>query len=258
MFEAEFANKFLYGKFSYNYEKPYNDGTKRKCDFYVEALDLWIECAYNELIDKFEYQTKKSHIPLHNASYNNKESVKCMGAKWNPTEKYWYIPMELNTGQRLKKFEPYMSEQNLTIVQSDNKQITESYSEDIRQKLYDNTDKRIIIVSKKDLETCNSFNDVLRVCDNKYFKQLISQGKIWDGFPDYQSYKKPDETDLDLAIRIFNNLQPDDKNRFIQRKSIQKNRRPKRKKNRNKKAPAPISRLDKEKKRSDFQVCFNR
>ena len=56
MFEAKFADKFLYEQYTYEYEKPYNDGTKRTCDFYVKELDLWIECAWGETSQKYVYQ----------------------------------------------------------------------------------------------------------------------------------------------------------------------------------------------------------
>ena len=49
-FEADFCNKFLYQKYSYEYEKPYNDGSRRKSDFYLNDLDLYIKCPDGELI----------------------------------------------------------------------------------------------------------------------------------------------------------------------------------------------------------------
>ena len=249
MFECSFANKFLYNKFNYEYEKPYNDGTKRKCDFYVPILNLWIECSYNELVDTFAYQSIKDSIPL-NVSYYDKERVKKIGGRWNPDKKYWYIPMELNTGNRLKKFEEFMYERHLKIIESDKPQITENYSSDLRKKILDNTDKRIIVVSNSELDSCNSLDDVLRVCDNEYYKQLISEEKIKTK-EKIQSYKKPNESDLQLALRFYMNLQSGDKHRFIQSINKQSKQKPKRKKLRNKKnvRTQRLSQSDKQNKR---------
>jgi hypothetical protein len=231
-FEANFANKFLFEKFDYEYEKPYNDGTKRKCDFYIKSLDLWIECSYNEVIDTFEYQNIKGNIPLINALYEDRTTVKFLGGRWNPAEKIWYIPVELNTGNRLKKFEKFMSKEYLKIIELDKSQITENYSSDLRQKLYDNIDKRIIIISLKEVDSCNSFNDVLRIVDNEYFKELLSKDEIKNK-EKIQSYKKPKETDYDLSFRIFNSLGDGDKSRFIRKINKQFKIKPK-KRNKNK------------------------
>ena len=35
------------------------DGTKRKCDFYIESLDLWIECSWNYDNSRNFYVSKK-------------------------------------------------------------------------------------------------------------------------------------------------------------------------------------------------------
>ena len=134
MFEADFANKFLFETIDYEYEKPYNDGTKRKCDFYIKSLDLWIECAYHDIVDNFAYQKNKGDIPLK-VPYQDKDIVKKRGAKWSPTNKIWYIPEELNTGNRLEKFENWMSRKQLELTQLNNSQITENYEPSLRKKL---------------------------------------------------------------------------------------------------------------------------
>ena len=114
MFEADFANKFLFEAADYEYEKSYGDGTKRKCDFYIKNLDLWIECAYNEIVETFAYQKNKGRIPLQ-CPFQDKDIAKRMGAKWDKVERHWYIPIELNTGSRLEKFERWMNSLQLKI-----------------------------------------------------------------------------------------------------------------------------------------------
>ncbi len=44
--EALFVNKYLYGKYTYEYEKPYpSNPNNRISDFYIKELDLYIEVA---------------------------------------------------------------------------------------------------------------------------------------------------------------------------------------------------------------------
>ena len=72
-----------------------------------------------------------------------------------------------------------MSEDQLEIIESNNSQITEDYESNLKQKMIDNLDKKIIIVSSKDVSDCRDLADVIRVCDNEYYKELLSEGKIY-------------------------------------------------------------------------------
>lgn len=60
--EAYFVNKFLYGKYQYEYEKPYGNGWKY--DFYLPEKDLYIELtAYldpQRMQDKIDFNIRKN------------------------------------------------------------------------------------------------------------------------------------------------------------------------------------------------------
>jgi len=90
--EREFADQFLYGKFSYTYERPYENNTKYTCDFYLPQLKLWIEVVpYEEkTYEKKEVFDLDSEIFL-TTQYKDKDIVKYAGALWHKTRKQWYI-----------------------------------------------------------------------------------------------------------------------------------------------------------------------
>ena len=275
MFEADFANKFLFETIDYEYEKPYNDGTKRKCDFYIKSLDLWIECAYHDIVDNFAYQKNKGAIPLK-VPYQDKDIVKKRGAKFDWTNKIWYVPEELNTGNRLEKFENWMSRKQLELTQLNNSQITENYEPSLRKKLIDNADKKIIVVSYKDVSnrSINHIYDLIRVCYNSYYCELLNTHRIkqnpnqivkkpnhnngnggtnrqggWDkkfflpNFSDKNLKKNEQTPSYLLAWSTFQNLQPGDRHRFIQSIVKLSKGNPRRKKKKKKKFNKSMDKL---------------
>ena len=214
-FEAEFAHKFLHGVYEYVYEKPYDDGTKRKCDFYIESLDLWIECSWNPIVETFMYQKKKGKIFLDpaKATFQKKDDVKRLGGKWEPTNKLWYIPESRNTGNRLEQFEEFMFEKDLGKTYSDESHIQPDYEKNMKEKLIDNIDKKIIVVSHKEVSTCNDLWDVMRVVDNSLFMKYFEEGKV-DGPLAIQKSKKISKTTHQLLLKEYYKLDYEEKQKF--------------------------------------------
>ena len=112
--EAQFSNAFLYEKYKYEYEKPYNNSTKYTCDFYLPLINTWIEIVPYEH-DLFEEKIEIiSQIPFSDirldVCFRDKEIVKACGARWNNDFKGWCIDrLELDfwaNAPLLSKFVP--------------------------------------------------------------------------------------------------------------------------------------------------------
>ena len=94
--EYQFYRKFLKEEnVAFEYEKPYPFEGKRKCDFYIEALDLWVElCMYDPysfpLTKVYALDSKPKQIIL-NVPYRQRRVAKLAGAKWDPKLKKWCI-----------------------------------------------------------------------------------------------------------------------------------------------------------------------
>ena len=214
-FEAEFAGKFLFGLYDYDYEKPYNDGTKRKSDFYVESLDLWIECSWHQIVETFMYQKKKGRILLDpkKAIFEKKEDVKSLGGKWDSDLKRWYVPELKNTGNRLEQFEKFMYNKDLDKTFSDESHMHDDYEKNMKQKLVDNIDKNIIVVSHKEVSSCVDLWDIIRVVDNSLFMKYFDDGKV-DGKLGVQHSKKITKLTYQKLLGEYNKLEFEEQKKF--------------------------------------------
>ena len=230
MFEANFADKFLYEQYTYEYEKPYNDGTKRTCDFYVKDLNLWIECAWGETSQKYVYQNSK--LLYLDVPYKEKELAKHYGAMWDKDEKKWYI---FPNGNRQKDFEQWMFQEDKEIIEISEQQITNDYASKLNQKIVDNIDKRVMTVSGKDIKTYSHLQRIISVNLKSYYDELLENRKLKQH--QKKQYVKPNQTEYDYALEIYNTLEGKDKKRFnkhiqrqiqeqkSQKKHLRRNRR---------------------------------
>ena len=108
--EKRFSDKFLFDKYHYEYEQPYNDNSRRTCDFYVPIFDLWIEVVpYNTELFDFRPKVVIPEKIFLLVDFHEKEIVRKSGAKWDNENKKWYILKvqlcKFNT-EKLKGFLP--------------------------------------------------------------------------------------------------------------------------------------------------------
>lgn len=125
--ERQFVDKFLFGKYSYEYEKPYKHGTAYTCDFYIDKLNLWVEVVpYEQTTFQLVEEIPEGIIHL-NVPFKHKEVAKENGARWDQKNKKWYIFKEdvnrFKNNRTLKQFLPTFNVQK----PSDSK--TENFSE---------------------------------------------------------------------------------------------------------------------------------
>jgi len=177
-FEAEFSDRYLHEKkIDYEYEKPYNDGTKSMCDFYIPKWDLYLELVYNPIVDVYAYENK-DYIKL-NTPFFEKDKVKKLGARWDPEERIWGVYPKQVSKQNLELLHKWMSkEDKRKIGTQKNNKITEDYEEKFEEKIRRNPNKRIIQVNNKHLNSCGSIEDIIRVADNKLFQELYNNRKL--------------------------------------------------------------------------------
>ena len=175
-FEADFCNKFLYQKYSYEYEKPYNDGSKRKSDFYLNDLDLYIECVYHnfKIVPKYLTYDSKVKIVLEKCLYDDRFEVKKFKAKWDANEKHWWTTNDGNE-RRLDALSKFMKEQDKEpFFMSDGKALKEDYDIDFFKKLQ--FDPSIIIVTYEDSQNCKDMNRIiLQKANNICMRNLVSR-----------------------------------------------------------------------------------
>ena len=179
-FEAMFANKFLFGKFNYAYEKPYDDGTKSMCDFYIYDLDLYIELVYRDNDCNVIYMTNLGlgyDVPLKKAKYEDREVLKMHGCKWDPSLKEWYIPSKIGPNKRKNRMfdlEKFMTEEYLGMDYNGNAD-DKTYHETLEKKYRTNCkDKTIIQVHLKDLKGAKSLYDIIRTTNNALYKEKFA------------------------------------------------------------------------------------
>ena len=171
-FEADFSDKFLYQKYSYEYEKLYNDGSKRKCDFYLNDLNLYIECVYHNFqsVPKYLTYDSKTKIILEKCRYEDRFEAKKFGAKWDPVKKIWWTTLpnyeseRLKTGfiinQRLSALEKFMKEEDKeSFFISEDKTINEDYDINLLKKL--KYESNIIVVTHEDSQKCEDMNRII-------------------------------------------------------------------------------------------------
>ena len=231
MFESEFANKFLFNKYNYEYERPYNDGSKRKCDFYVKELDLWIECAYGEISQKYVYQNKR--LVYLDVPYRDKELAKIHGARWDKDQKSWYFCPE--PGKRHKHLEVWMHPKDKQIIDISDQQMTDDYADKLKKKIIENLDKNIMTVSGKDIGTYSHLQQIIRVNLPSYYNELLNNKKLKQH--EKKTHIKPNQTEYDHALEVYNTLRGRDKKRFNQhiQRQIQEQKSYKRQLRRNRK-----------------------
>ena len=82
-----------------------------------------------------------------------------------------------------------MFEKDLGKTYSDESHIQPDYEKNMKEKIIDNIDKKIIVVSHKEVSTCNDLWDVMRVVDNSLFMKYFEEGKV-DGFLRYRNLKR--------------------------------------------------------------------
>ena len=101
--EKRFADTYLYNKYEYRYEHPYEMGTKYTCDFYIPNLKLWIEVIPHspeklKIVREIPTQIYLKQDSVNNYINKNLDSWKNFLIKnnmlWDSIEKKWYIPKE--------------------------------------------------------------------------------------------------------------------------------------------------------------------
>lgn len=146
-FEAKFVDKFLIPSgMPFEYEKQYPN-SKRKCDFYIKNLDIWIECVYHKFTMEYKYKLKNGRIYL-NVPYEDREYVKKSKGRWDPAASKWYV---VYTGQSVVSLHKYIPANELeTIYVSDGNALNATYDERLLEKMLANKID-ILVVNHEDM-----------------------------------------------------------------------------------------------------------
>lgn len=176
MFEAEFANKFLYEKYDYTYEERYHDGTTCSADFYIKDLDCWLELVYFPIGEIYAYESKQI-VNLPRCYYENRHDAKKFGAKWNASQKTWYITPQDYSSQKIKKIWHWMDPKDLAVVGTTQKNMQvkgKDYEKEVLEKIERNRlkGKKIFMIHYEDMDKCDNFTDIIRIKDNDFFLKL--------------------------------------------------------------------------------------
>jgi hypothetical protein len=116
--EKRFVDNYLYNKYEYIYERPYQMYTKYTCDFYVPNLKLWIEIIpqspetltfIREIPQIIFLRQEEVDRYISEQNYQWKQFlVKENNMLWDSTDKKWYILREKYSSWKnddiLKKF----------------------------------------------------------------------------------------------------------------------------------------------------------
>lgn len=156
-FEADFVNKFLIpSNMPFEYEKQYPN-SRRKCDFYIQNLDIWIECVYHKFVLEYKYKIKSGRVYL-NVPYEDKEYVKKFKCNWDQNKKQWFVPY---TGQSIVPLHKYIPEGELeTQYVSNGKALNADYDVRLLEKMLDNKID-ILVVNNDDLAYDNLLHLVI-------------------------------------------------------------------------------------------------
>ena len=179
-FEANFVDKYLYGKnIKYEYEKKY-PGSRQKCDFYLTDLDIWIELVYHGVEVKCAYQEIGKKVYLPDATYHDRNYIKSFGGRWDPKQRKWYI---IYLGENLLKLEKFMDEESLGhVLHSDGKSLSEEYDKNLSRKIA--LQHSLLVITHDDMRRSSIdkiiFSKGSKSCNfklvSKYFKDLNEQG----------------------------------------------------------------------------------
>tara|TARA_R100001377_G_C3171037_1_gene103092 strand:- start:35 stop:988 length:954 start_codon:yes stop_codon:yes gene_type:complete len=176
MFEAEFANKFLYEKYDYTYEERYYDGTTCSADFYIKDLDCWLELVYFPIGEIYAYESKQI-LNLPRCYYDDRHDAKKFGAKWNASQKTWYITPQDHSPQKIKKIWHWMYPKDFAVVDTTQRNMQvkgKDYEKGVLEKIERNRlkDKKIFMIHYEDMSKCDNFTDIIRIKDNDFFLKL--------------------------------------------------------------------------------------
>lgn len=176
MFEAEFANKFLYEKYDYTYEERYHDGTTSRADFYIKDLDCWLELVYFPIGEIYAYE-RKQIVNLPRCYYNDRHDAKKFGARWNASQKTWYITPQDHSSEKIKKIWHWMNPKDLDVVGTTQKNMQvkgKDYEKEVLEKIERNRlkGKKIFMVNYDDIRKCDNLVDIIRIKDNDFFLKL--------------------------------------------------------------------------------------
>ena len=176
MFEAEFANKFLYEKYDYIYEERYHDGTLSRADFYIKDLDCWLELVYFPIIEVYAYESKQI-VNLPRCYYHDRHDAKKLGARWNSSEKTWYITPQDHSPEKIRKMWHWMNPKDFDVVSTTQKNMQvkgKNYEKEVLEKIERNRlkGKKIFMVHYEDIDRCSNLEDIIRVRDNDFFLKL--------------------------------------------------------------------------------------
>ena len=124
---------------------------------------------------------------------------------------------------------------NKEIIDISEQQITDDYASKLNQKIVDNIDKRVMTVSGKDIKTYSHLQQIIRVNLKSYYDELLENRKLKQH--QKKKYVKPNQTECDYALEVYNTLEGKDKKRFNQyiQRQIQEQKSHKRQLRRNKK-----------------------
>lgn len=169
-FEAEFVNKFLIpSKMKYEYEKKYH-GSNCKCDFYLEDIDLWIECVYHKVELRYNYKFKYGNRVYLNVPYEDRAYVKASKCRWDPEIRKWYVEY---TGKSINNLHKYIPNSELeTVYVSNGKAITKEYDDNLLEKMHQNKGN-ILVVLKDDMKYNHLLHLIIAKKNEFVFRKII-------------------------------------------------------------------------------------
>ena len=176
--EEQFYRKFLKDSgLELEQEKLYPiEGKKWKSDFYIPALDLYIEVCI--VPPKVEIVRKYSKMPpqriwLH-VSYDQKDRVKAKGGRWSPSQKKWYFDFPTAGGN--ERFKPWILPQDYNsfmeeIPDLDNQQ-SANYDRLKRLgeklKICKNQKIQMILAEEKHIDSCKTLLEIISWSKKSY------------------------------------------------------------------------------------------
>ena len=160
------AAGILYEKYDYTYEERYHDGTTCSADFYIKDLDCWLELVYFPIGEIYAYESKQI-LNLPRCYYDDRHDAKKFGAKWNASQKTWYITPQDHSPEKIRKMWHWMNPKDFDVVSTTQKNMQ------VKGKNYEKSDFAKILLKFTGFDT-KSHNFGKTISISKFLDFIIS------------------------------------------------------------------------------------